>query len=117
MKKYHTGNTLALAGNIHGFEPSIRIIRRDSEIKPQSHSCMRVLIEIDGAVVWAVPDENSAGATINRSEFFEDGTMEKIISALNWAELAARASREFYRNNDGAFFEEIPAENITYVSE
>ncbi|EPL1203253.1 hypothetical protein L365_01346 [Klebsiella pneumoniae MGH 19] len=123
MKKYNSGNPIgnlsrSLKDGINGdCDPQITIIRRNSETASQPHSCMRILIELDGKVVWAVPDENSAGTTISCREFFEDGTMEKIISALNWAERAAIASREFYRNNDGAFFEEIPAENITYASE
>lgn len=122
MKKYSTGNPIlnlsrSLQDGINGdCDPQIKIIRRNSETA-QHHSRMRILIELDGKVVWAVPDENSAGTTVSCREFFEDGTIEKIISALNWAERAAIASRKFYRNNDGAFFEEIPAENITYASE
>lgn len=123
MKRYNTGNPIgnfscSLQDGITGdCEPQIKIIRRNKETPSQPHSCMRILIELDGEVVWAVPDENSSGTTVSCRDFFEDGTMEKIISALNWAERAAIASREFYRNNDGAFFEEIPAENITYASE
>lgn len=123
MKKYNTGNVI---GNLsHGIahegkdfpDPQIRIIRRNGQTETQPRSSMRILIELDGEVVWAVPDENSAGMTIDRREFFEDGMIEKIISALQWAEKSARANNEFYRNNDGAFFEEIPVENVTYVSE
>ncbi|HFS6855108.1 TPA: hypothetical protein ACH1JP_004352 [Klebsiella pneumoniae] len=123
MKKYNTGNPIGkfsynLQDGINGdCDPQIKIIRRNSDTAPQPHSCMRILIELNGEVVWAVPDENSAGMTIDRREFFEDGMIEKIISALQWAEKSARANKEFYRNNDGAFFEEIPVENVTYVSE